>query len=645
MTPVRTVCARDCYDSCGLIVQTNEAGLMQPAVGDPLHPVTRGFTCPRGRKDHKRLIENRVPSPHLRRGGRLAPAAWESALEEVAGRLRHTLERWGPEAVLYLNYAGNMGLLAGSWPERLWNVLGAARTDGAVCSASGHKALSLHFGESYGLDPEALLKADLFVFWGFNAVASAPHIWNLAQTVRSAGGAPIVVIDPRKSETARRADLWVAPRPGSDVALAFGLLRELIRAGDAPRDFVDRWCRDFGRLADAVAPWTPDRVSSSTGVPEETLHDLVRRYRRHPMGATLIGIGLQKQDHGADAVRAAAFVPTVLGGHRRFFYGNGSAYTVDRSLVRGHRPGERPPVTSQVALADRLEAGAYKFVFVNCHNPAVTLPRAGGVQRGLRREDVYVAVHDTHWSRTARLADAVLPAPSHFEKRDVVIPWGHSHVRLQPKLMDRLTDSRSEVELTAALGRRLGLDDERLYEDPWAVLGRALEGAFEDGDADDLMAGRRLRLRRKPLDRYATPSGRIEFHPDAPAGVSPLPVPEDPRDGPDVFVLLNSALPHYTHTQFQEVYGPIPTRVAIHPEDARSLGIADGAAATLVNDRGALEVLVFSSDAVDRGVLWAPRQSEDARGRPFNGLTDGTPQVLGKGPRFNSTRVRIRVGS
>lgn len=616
---------------------------MAPLSGDPTHPITRGFTCPRGRKDHKRILNNRIHHPHLRRAGVLEAGDWAPTLEALSGRLQNVLDAGGPERVLFLNYAGNLGLLAGCWPERLWNAIGACRTDGSVCSRSGHRALALHYGRSYGLAPDRLLESDLIVFWGFNAVVSSPHIWNLATAVRSAHGVPIVVVDPRRSETASRADLWIAPRPGSDVALAYGVVHYLMECGGTDSSFLSRFCTGVDRLEASAGEWPLNRVAEVTGVRVSQIEPLAGYYRSSKNSATMIGIGLQKQDHGADAVRAIAFIPAVRGRHRGFFYGNGSAYAVDRDLIAGRAYVGDVPVTSQVGLAERVARGDFQFIFVSCHNPALTLPGAHLIQEGFQRDDVFVAVHETHWTQTAQMADAVLPAPSHFEKRDVVIPWGHPFVQLMPAAVPPSVDCRSEVDLVVDLGKRIGLDMDWLYEDPWQVMESAMAGAFEDGEFEDLLAGRRLRLKSRREDSYDTPSGKIEFIPSQlPEGVTPLPIQAVLTESTGTFQLISSALPHYTHTQFQEVYGAIPNRVLMNPEDADRLSVMDGEWVALGNAIGELTVQVTVNENIPKGILWSPRQSEDPHGRPMNSLSDTTPQLLGGGPRFNSTRVSVR---
>lgn len=238
MKKVATVCARDCYDTCALIVTLGESEQILSIKGDPKNPVTQGFTCPRGAKDHERLHKNRVMTPFLRKGDHFEQTHWEKGLSIVSERLGEALEKHGAEAALYLDYAGNTGLLTGLFPQRLWNAIGATQTDWALCSTSGRKGLALHYGDSYGTTPIELLSMNLVVFWGFNAAVTSSHMWSLAKRARKSQGTRIVVIDPRESRTAKDADLWIQPRPGSDVAFAYGLINYLIQNHYADLDFV-----------------------------------------------------------------------------------------------------------------------------------------------------------------------------------------------------------------------------------------------------------------------------------------------------------------------------------------------------------------------------------------------------------------------
>jgi len=644
MREVPTVCARDCYDTCALIVRLDESGQIQAIKGDPRNLVTRSFTCPRGARDHERLYENRVGVPSLRLGDRFEETDWETALSSVSGKLREALDRHGPQSVLYLNYAGNTGLLAGEFPARLWNAIGATQTDLALCSASGRTGLDLHYGETYGVEPMELLSTKLIVFWGFNAAVSSPHIWSLARKTRSTQGAQIAVVDPRESRTARGADLWIQPWPGSDVALTYGLINYLSQSGYLDLDFLQTWTLGFDQLKEEAKQWPPDRVEQVTGVAWRRVQALGEAYGRMKPSATMIGIGLQKCDQGADQVRAVSFIPALLGQHRGFFYSNAHAFSVDGDRVTGRSLTKNTPrIVRQVYLPDLVRRGEFKFIYVSGMNPALTLPNQYAFREGLSRDDVFLVVHDTHWTRTAQYADVVLPAPTYLEKEDLVIPWTHHYVRCSNRVVSPVTDSRSEVWVMRQIAERLHFTEDWLFEDPWVAVGAALEDAFEQGSVDLLRSGAMLELKRKPRNRYPTPSGKIELCSSQAAarGWNPLPTQAPLRDTQDGFVMLTSATPRYTSTQFQEVYGAIPAVVVVNSRDAERLSIENGDIVALSNDRGEVKVKAIVSDTVREGTVWSPRQSEGLAGQPQNCLMTSEPQEVGGGPRFNSTTVTI----
>lgn len=659
MKTVTTVCARDCYDTCSLCVTLNDAGQIIAIKGDPDHPITQGFLCPRGSKDHKRLVTNRIPGPCVRQNPHRSvkwsadipvgenpwiETDWEAALDLVANQLRETLAATGPESVLYLDYAGNMGVLTTGFPQRLWNLLGATRTDYTLCSKSGHIGLALHYGETYGLPLDDIPAHHLLVFWGLNAAVSAPHIWKLARQARQRTGAQIVVIDPIRTTTAAQADLWLQPRPGTDVALAYGVMHALIQRDGVDNAFLRDWTIGFEELRAEAEQWTPERLESLTGVSWQTVQQLADLYYTHKPGGTLIGIGLQKCDRGADQVRAVALIPALIGQHRGFFYSNGAAtFFDDRQLTGTTLAPKHQSIVSQVGLADALQRGAFRFVYVNCMNPALTLPNQAAVRAGLARDDVFVVVHDTHWTRTADFADVALPAPTYLEKADIVVPYAHSYVRYAPQVVEPVTDSRDEVRVMQGLATRLNLEHSSICEDPWRALEAAFMDTLENGDWETLLTGALLKFRTKSALRYTTPSGRIELTASKAEQFNTAPLPKQAElcqaDG--ALTLLASAIPQYTHTQFQGVYGPIPTTVHMHPHDARCRDIQPSQEVWLTTDTGRMRASVVISGQVPQGVVWAPRQSEDPEHNPQNGLTSSLPQELGGGPRFNSTRVLI----
>jgi anaerobic selenocysteine-containing dehydrogenase len=676
MRLVTTVCPRDCYDTCALIATLDESGQIVSMRGDPTHPLTRGLTCPRAAADPKHLYQNRVQEPYLRQNPRnhrrgredteaiqqplhsprlrgessipagqddFRAASWEQALDAVAGKLAEALARWGPEAVLYLTYSGNTGLLTLDIPQRLWNALGATQTDMALCSKSGSLGLTMHYGARYGVRPEDLADMGLIVFWGFNAAISSLHLWALAREARRHHGTRIVVVDSRRSETAAGTDLWIRPRPGSDVALAYGLINLFLESGAADLGFIAQWTRGFEQLLSEAGRWTPQRVQKVSDVPPDQLQQLADAYAQsRRSSATMIGIGLQKCDRGSDQVRAVSFIPAVLGQHRGFYYSNSEAFHINRELLSGERLTDKQPrIVPQVALPELLRAGQFKFVYISGMNPATTLPNTGAFAKGLSRDDVFVVVHETHWTETARCADVVLPAPTYLEKDDLVPPWSHNCLQLSPQVVQPVTDSRREGWVMQELARRLGLTQEWLYEDPWDVVRQALQGALEDDVSGwaRLLTGERVRLKRKPRDYYPTPSGKIEFDStqaremDSPGLPVQAPLPQRQRDK---FIFLNSASAKYTSSQFREVYGAIPALVVINPHDARRLGIGEGAAVEVSTHLAAARAKATISDSVPEGTVWSPRQWAGQ-----NALLSSLPQEIGHGPRFNSTRVKI----
>jgi anaerobic selenocysteine-containing dehydrogenase len=647
METLYTVCARDCYDTCSLVVHS-DAGKPVSLQGDGRHAVTQGFVCPRGAKDLERVYRNRVLYPHQRTGGKpggpMERVAWPDALTMVAARLSETLVQHGPESVLYLDYSGNTGLLANVFPQRLWTALHATRHDNSLCTKSGHAALRLHYGTSYGLQPDTLPQQKLVVWWGFNPAVSAPHLWKLALRARREEGAQIVVIDPRRSETAAQADLWLRPQPECDVALAYGIAHCLLRDRRVDNSFLAKWCNGVAEFAAAAEVWTPAHASETCGVAAADIEKLAAIYGELRPSATMIGIGLQKAREGAESVRAIALLPALVGRHRGFFYSNSAGYAVDEAYLRGQSMTTPGNVVSQVGLGEHLAAGRFRFIFIAHMNPAMTLPAQQAVRAGLARPDVFVVVHDPHWTTTCEFADVVLPAQTYLEKEDVVVPWTHNYLRRSVRVLMPQGESRHEIELMATLARQLHRAENWLYAEPWQELRHALAKAIPAGGWEKLMAGEMLQLDYRPADLYPTASDKIElFSQQAQQqGFSPLPSHLPAAVMPAQFILLNSALARYTHTQFQDVYGSIPATLSLHPDDARRLGIGDGCIVEMASAHGATRLRAVVSDEVPQGVVWSPKETAGLDGKPQNGLVAGERQRLGNGSLFNSTRVTLR---
>ncbi len=643
--PIPSVCPRDCYDTCAILMETDGDGRVVSVRGDPVNPYTAGFVCPRGKGDPKNFVQNRVDQPHIRKSGVLTPVSWDECMDRLAGEIRKTLEETGPESILYLDFAGNTGLLANTFPKRLWNMIGVTGTDGALCSRSGHAGLALHYGDSYGVMPETFPDRDLMVFWGFNAAVSAPHMFALAKKAARKNGLPIVVIDPRRSESAVQADIHIKPRPGTDTALAYGIMHVLAAKDRVDHDFIREWTTGYSELQSEISRWDIPRVAGITGIPEIDIIQLADLFRISKNSAIMIGIGLQKSVHGAEPVRAVSLIPALLGLHRGFYYSNSHAYSKNSRLISGEDRVPGPlPVVSQVGLPKILAEGRFRMMFVTEMNPAVTLPDQNSFREGFQRDDLFTVVQDTHWSETAGMADMVLPAAAYPEKEDLVLPWSHRYIRYSPQVTPPYGDSRTEIDVMRELAKRLGRTEPWLYEDPWISVSAGLKDALEDSSPETLKSGRLLPLKLRPMNAYQTPSGRIELASSraVDAGFAPVPHQSDRTVDPQRFLFLTSSSSKYTNSQFETVYGPIPPEITMHPDDAARLGIETGDAAVLSNDHGTVHVTVRVDSGIQSGVIHGTRLFRGLNERSQNDLMRCDVQDLGGGPVFNSVAVEIR---
>jgi len=626
-------------------------GKIISARGSTENPVTQGFLCPRGVGDPKRVYsKDRVLYPYLRIGGKtrggFRRASWNEVTRQVAEKLLEVIGQYGNESVLVLNYSGNQGLLALQYPERLWSFLGATKHDYALCSASGHEAICLHYGLSYGLQPEDVLDVKAITFWGYNAKVGSPHQWALSLKARKNNGTIIITVDPRKSPTAEASDAWLNPQPGSDVALVYGIARSLIAKNRVNKDFIDKWTAGYERFKEAALNWTPERVRQMTGIDWNRIEEIADIYAEKKPCAFMIGLGLNKSFYGAESARAVSLLPALLGNHRAFHYSNSRSMFVDSTYLTGTKlSSKRSRIVSQVALGPMLAEGEFKFVFVYGMNPAATLPDQNAVRTGLSRSDTFVVVHETHWTETAELADVVLPASTYLEKADVVFSDHHPYCRLSNKAVEPLGESKDEVSLMHELARQMSIEDTWLCEDAWEALQKSLTDAFENGSVHDLLDGKVMKLKSRMVNEYQTPSGKMEFYSSRAIELGLNPLPEQLRveqSEEGWYTLLNSSLPNYTHSQFTDVYGPIPQIVWINSEDSENIQMEDGEVLEVFNDLGKVTLRATVTDKVSPGVLWVPRPVTGMDGNPMNSLASSKPQTIGRGPTFNTTRVKVR---
>jgi len=643
---VKTMCARDCPDACWLDVTVDNDTIIKVEASTE-NPVTNGLTCPRAIGDPDRTKSmDRVLYPYVRKDAsspRFTKASWDEAIELVTSKLRQTIEEHGRESVLLLDYAGNTGFIASGYSKRLWNSLGVTMTDYTVCSASGHAAIYLHYGLSYGCQPQDLGSKKTIVFWGFNAKTSSPHQWALAATARRENDAKIIVVDPRKSATALLSDIWMGPKPGTDVALAYGIAHYLIINDLVDLDFIKNHAHGYETYREEALKWIPERVEEVTGLNWSEVEAICKMLTENGPSVFMIGLGLNKSMTGAESCRAVSLLPALLGQHRGFYYTNSRGRYIGGDSTGSGLTTRKPKVVSMISLGERLAAGEFKFVYVFGMNPAMTLPDSTKVIQGFKRPDVFLVVHDSHITETTNLADVTLPATTYLEKDDIYVSDSHPYVRMGRKTIWPIAESIDEHLLMKAMAEKLEVKDPWVYADPWEEMSVGFKDAFVDGSFSDLMDGKGLQLRHKPMDEYPTGTGKIEFESTtAPEGVSPIPLQMEISVEEGEFIMLNSAIPKYTHTQFTEVYGDIPCIAWVNPDDVEEMGLDPSAKVTLYNELGEFVIDLKPTKQVSRGVIWCPREAIDSEGNHQNGLSHGVPQLIGGGPMFNTVKVRVR---
>jgi molybdopterin guanine dinucleotide-containing S/N-oxide reductase-like protein len=644
-TIVRGACPHDCPDTCATLV-TVENGRAVRIAGDPGHPVTRGFLCAKVNRYLERTYDpQRLTRPLRRAGpkgsGQFTPVSWDEALTDIAARLdaiRHSAD--GPQAILPYSYAGTMGLVQGeSMDRRFFHLLGASRLNRTICSTAGEFALRMTVGGSLGPDVEAVPESDLVILWGTNTLSSNPHLWPFVLRARERG-APVVCIDPIRTRTAEQCDEWLPIRPGTDAALALGMMHVIFDEGREDRDYLDRYTVGADALRDRVREYPPLRVADITGLPADAIISLSRRYAEARAAFVRLNYGMQRHYGGGMAVRTVLCLPAVTGHWRRPGGGvqlsTSGAFAYDYRALR--RPDLSPPVRTinMIRLGEALttpDAGIggppVRALIVYNSNPAAVAPDGNAVRRGLAREDLFTVVLEHFQTDTADYADYVLPATTQLEHWDVHFAYGHYHATLNRPAIAPIGESKPNSEIFRLLGRRMGLAHPALEDDDLSLIRQALASAdprLSGVTFEALLRDGWVRLNLPahyaPFAEggFGTPSGKCELYSErlARLGYDPLPTYTPPRETPAEapelaarypLTLISSPRHQFLNTTFVNVAslrrGAEP-ECRIHPRDAQARGIREGARVRVANDRGQFVAVAHVHDGIRPGVVWAP---------------------------------------
>ena len=526
MPIIRTACAHDCPDQCSLLAHV-EDGRLTKLQGDPDHVMTAGFVCTKVNREHEALYSpDRIATPYAAPAPRAMGASCRSprpeALDEIVGRWQAIIREDGPLALLGYAYSAHQGQINRGLLLGLFHALGVTRLQaGTVCDSCAEAGWDAACGSVGGADPETVVHSDLVIAWGADLMTTNLHIWPLVERARHAG-TTVVVIEPRRSQTAERADWHVRVNVGSDAALALGLMHVLARDGLCDRDYLARKTLGFERLEREVLPrFDPARVAAITGVPAADVGPLAHLYGRARAPFIRLGEGMSRSSQGGQAIRTVALLPGVVGAYDRL--GGGALLMTATSFGLDTAPIRKPsgPVETRLVNHSRLgeallhmERPRIRGLFVAANDPAVTCPDVLTVRRGLSREDLFTVVHDPFLSDTARYADIVLPAATYLESEDVVRSYGTYYAQFVHEVVPPRGEAWSNRRLAQELGRPLGLVDPVFSMGTDELVRLLFEGATGTAagvDPSTLRTAGPIKLAPPLEQRFTTPSGKLEF--------------------------------------------------------------------------------------------------------------------------------------
>jgi anaerobic selenocysteine-containing dehydrogenase len=705
---VHAACPHDCPDACGVLI-TVEGGRASKIQGDPAHPITRGFLCAKVAKYLDRVYSpDRVlyPMRRVRAKGTEpdAPSAqaferitWDEALDQISARFRDIIAESGSEAILPYSYGGTLGALNGACMDRrFFHRMGASQLERNICSAAGEAGLKSVIGAKWGTEPEQFSHSRYIIAWASNIHGNNVHLWPFISEARR-NGAKLVVIDPYRTRTAACADWYLPIHPGTDAALALGMMHVIIRESLHDAAYVENYTLGFAELKRKVEEYPPERVAQWTGISAPDIIKLAREYATSRPAVIRVNYGVQRAENGGTAMRVITMLPCITGSWQDVGGGlqlsTSGAFELNSDALKRtdliHAGRLRPPRTvNMVALGkalNELHDPPIKALFVYNSNPAAVCPNHNEVIRGLRRSDLFTVVHEQFLTDTTDYADLVLPATTFFEHRDLQTSYGHYYLQTSHQAIDPVGESRSNVDVFRALAEHMGFKDPCFRDsvddlidqalsssNPWLKgidrlrldkeghvrLNFALGQADEDGKPVSTAAGTSNGKFFLPFacGNFPTASGKAELYNESliVEGLDPVATfvpPSESRHGEAAqrFPLellarkadnfLNSTFSNVPSLQRMEELGLLE----MSPSDATRRQIIDGDLVRAFNPRGEIILKARVDGNVQPGVVsahlhWAKLSRENVN---INVLTSEKLTDLGNSATFYSVLVEV----
>jgi len=637
---VKAACPHDCPDTCGMHISV-ESGVAVKVEGAKDMPFTQGTLCTKvARYLDRTYSKERVLHPLKRVGakgeGRFERISWDEALDTIAAKFKE-IAAIEPQSILPCSYAGTMGMVQyASMDRRFFHKLGASLLERTLCSSAGRVGIKITLGGLVGMDPERFDEARLIIIWGSNSIVSNLHLWSRVQEAKRRG-AKVIAIDPYRSLTAAKCDQHLAPLPGTDAALALGMMHVIINEGLYDADYIERHTLGFDALRQRVQDYPPEKAAAICGLAAEDIVALAREYARTRPAAIRLNYGMQRHSGGGMAVRTITCLP-ALTGHWRDAAGGVSLSTGDfygmnhAALERPDLIPNQPRSINQSALGDALTAAdpPVRAIYVYNTNPVAVCPDSQKVIAGFRRDDLFSVVHEIFLTDTTDYADIVLPATTQLEHYDVHKSYGHLYVLANSPAIAPVGEAKPNSEVFRLLAARMGFEETCFKDTDEDICRQALTStnprmAGIEWNALKERGWQRLNLpeRFAPFaeGNFATPSGKCEFWSQTALdmGLDPLPGYTPPRESAQSAPQLAREYPlafisppnrNFLNSSFANL--PFAIKEAgepyldIHPADAAPRGIAEGDAVRIRNQRGAFVVKARVSDRVRRGVVAAP---------------------------------------
>lgn len=664
MKEYKSVCPYDCPDACGLIVSVDNNKVISVR-GDRAHAFTRGTLCPK-MAHYEKVIHSplRLKSPMKRVGKKgigedqYTRISWDEALDAIVNNFKETIDTYGSESILRYSYAGTMGVIQSPAADYFFRCIGATDQDRGICSPAKQAGFRSVYGDTLAIKPQEAQHSDLIVLWGINATATDVHILYDVNIAKKKG-ARVWIIDTHKTYTFSQAHEHIYVKPGSDGALALGMLHIIHRDGLADIDFIKKHVQGYDELVkEVLLDFTPGKAAEICGVSVERMTEFAHAYAKSKAPFIRLGSGLSRYGNGAMTCRAINALPAVVGAWQ--YPGGGLLSSASGSKFIGkdvmqqahvHAPAKR--LMPMIKLGEMLinpEGTKVHSLYIFSSNPAITAPDQNVVRRGLMRDDLFTVVHERFFTDTCKYADIILPATTSVEHDDIYNSYGHYTIGTGYKLIEPIGESRSNWQVIAELAKRMGLEDDFFDLSEKDLIEQIVRTSSRISKRDQ-----ELILNGEPVEMtvpesykmdFKTPSGKIELY--NPQDVEPLIRYMPPYGDNAPFWLINGNDIRILDSSFCELdfNDPELMKLRIHPEDAKMYNINDGAEVEIYNDRGSVKIKAYYDDEVQRGTLvtlgvWWQSQSSDPH-VAINALTAARPTDQGWGSTFYDVQVHIR---